>query len=120
MGSEAGIATGSSDGEIVRGPGALGGEATPNSKGYLIRDGQTSAIRGHRLYQLKPADTILKITGGGAGVGSPADRNPRSVQWDVVEGYVSVEKAREVYKVALDPATLRILEEETKSLRSTG
>jgi len=118
MGGEAGIATGSSDGEIVRGPGALGGEPTPNSRASLIRDGEKSTIRGHRLYQLKPADVILKVTGGGAGVGRPADRDPQAVQWDVIEGYVSLEKAREVYKVALDPVTLELREEETKALRS--
>jgi len=115
---EAGIATGSSDGEIVRGPGALGGEPTPNSRASLIRDGEKSTIRGHRLYQLKPADVILKVTGGGAGVGRPADRDPQAVQWDVIEGYISLAKAREVYKVALDPVTLELREEETKALRS--
>ena len=118
MGGDAGVATGSSDGEIVRGPGALGGEPTLNSKAFLLREGVQSAIRGHRLYQLKPGDTIVKHTGGGAGVGNPAERNPDDVRWDVLNEYVTLEKARETYKVAIDPVTCQINKEETRRLRS--
>lgn len=118
MGGDAGVATGSSDGEIVRGPGALGGEPTLNSKAFLLRDGEQSVIRGHRLYQLKPGDTIVKHTGGGAGVGNPAERNPDDVRWDVLNEYVTVEKARETYKVAIDPGTNQVNVEETRRLRS--
>ena len=117
-GGEAGIATGRSDGEVVRGPGALGGEPTRNNRGYLIREGEESIVQGHRLYQLKPGDIIRKITGGGAAVGNPAERDPEAVLWDVVNQYVSVEKARELYKVAIDPVALTLLEEETRRLRS--
>ena len=70
------------------------------------------------MYQLKPGDVLLKLTGGGAGVGDPAERDPQAVRWDVFNGLVSVAKAREVYKVALDPVALGILEEETKQLRT--
>ena len=118
VGGDAGVATGSSDGEIVRGPGALGGEPTLNSKAYLLRDGEKSIIRGHRLYQLKPGDVIVKHTGGGAGVGNPTERDPREVRWDVLNEYVTVEKARETYKVAIDPVTLQINEDQTRKLRA--
>ena len=118
VGGDAGVATGSSDGEIVRGPGALGGEPTLNSKAYLLRDGEKSIIRGHRLYQLKPGDVIVKHTGGGAGVGNPTERDPREVRWDVLNEYVTVEKARETYKVAIDPVTLQIDEDQTRKLRA--
>ena len=118
VGGDAGVATGSSDGEIVRGPGALGGEPTLNSKAYLLRDGEKSVIRGHRLYQLKPGDVIVKHTGGGAGVGNPTERDPREVRWDVLNEYVTVEKARETYKVAIDPVTLQINEDQTRKLRA--
>ena len=117
-GGDAGIATGSSDGGVVRAPGALGGEAARNNRGFLIRDGKESSIQGHRLYQLKPKDTLLKVSGGGAGVGNPAQRVPQDVLWDVKNEYVSVEKAREIYRVAIDPVTLQILDEETSGLRS--
>jgi N-methylhydantoinase B len=73
VGGDAGIATGSSDGEIVHAPGALGGEPTPNSRSYLIRDGKQEKIRGHRLYE-QAARYYLKSAGGGAGVGSRGAR----------------------------------------------
>jgi N-methylhydantoinase B len=117
QGGEAGIATGSSDGELVNGPGALGGEPTRNNRGLLIRDGEQSVVRGHRLYQLKTGDRIRKLTGGGAAVGNPAERDPEAVLWDVLNEYVSVEKARSVYKVAVDRAARKILWDETRTLR---
>jgi len=120
MGGDAGIATGSSDGEVVRAPGALGGEPTPNSRSFLTRDGKTERIQGHRLYQLKPGDIILKISGGGAGVGNPAERDPELVRMDVVKEFISIEKARETYKVVIDPVTLEIDKEKTRLRRAQG
>jgi len=120
VGGDAGIATGSSDGEVVRAPGALGGEPTPNSRSFLTRDGKTEKIHGHRLYQLKPGDIILKISGGGAGVGNPAERDPELVRMDVVKEFISIEKARETYKVVIDPVTLEIDQEKTNLLRAQG
>ncbi len=117
VGGEAGIATGSSDGERVRAPGALGGEPTPNSRAVLVRDGETSPIRGHRLYQLKPGDIIRKVTGGGAGVGEPAEREPEKLRCDVRNGFISQERAREAYRVVLDPRTFGVDEAATRALR---
>lgn len=118
VGGDAGIATGSSDGEIVHAPGALGGEPTPNSRSVLIRGGEESRIRGHRLYELKPGDIIRKVSGGGAGVGDPAEREPEKVQWDAIKGFISVEKARDAYKVVLDPVTFAIDAKKTAALRT--
>jgi len=56
--------------------------------------------------------------GGGAGVGNPTERDPREVRWDVLNEYVTVEKARETYKVAIDPVTLQIDEDQTRKLRA--
>ena len=119
LGGEAGIATGSSDGELVNGPGALGGEPTRNNRGFLIREGEQSIVRGHRLYQLKTGDRIRKLTGGGAAVGRAVERDPEAVLRDVIDEYVSVEKARDVYKVAIDKTGRRILWDETRKLRAS-
>lgn len=118
IGGDAGIATGSSDGEVVRAPGALGGEPTPNSRAFYTREGETQQMRGHRLYQLKPGDVILKMSGGGAGVGVPTERDPEKVRWDVLNEFISIEKARDVYRVAIDPVSLAVDEEKTTALRS--
>jgi N-methylhydantoinase B len=39
------------------------------------------------------------------------------VEADVVNGYVSIEKAREDYGVVIDPATLRVDVAETEKIR---
>ncbi|MBI1994692.1 MAG: hydantoinase B/oxoprolinase family protein, partial [Deltaproteobacteria bacterium] len=81
---------------------------------------KTERIKGHRLYQLKPGDIVLKVTGGGAGVGNPAERDPELVRMDVVKEMLSVEKARESYKVVIDPVTLEVDKEKTAQLRAQG
>jgi N-methylhydantoinase B len=86
----------------------------------LTRDGKTERIQGHRLYQLKLGDIILKISGGGAGVGNPAERDPELVRMDAVKEFISIEKARETYKVVIDPVTLEIDKEKTRLLRAQG
>ena len=101
----------------MRAPGALGGEPTLNSRSFLIRDGTQEKIRGHRLYDLKPGDLIRKISGGGAGVERPEERDPEKVRVDVLNEFVSIDKARETYKVVLDPKTLQVDQEKTARLR---
>jgi len=118
VGGDAGMATGSSDGEVVRAPGALGGEPTPNSRACLLRNGESSEIRAHRLYEIKPRDVIRKVSGGGAGVGNPAERDPEKVRWDIVNEFISIEKARDTYKVVVDPVSLTVDAEKTRALRS--
>jgi N-methylhydantoinase B len=41
-------------------------------------------------------------TCGGGGYGPARERDPELVRQDVIEGKVSVERAREVYGVAID------------------
>ena len=43
-------------------------------------------------------------TCGGGGYGPPEERDPERVLRDVLEGKVSPERAREVYRVAIDRA----------------
>ena len=38
---------------------------------------------------------------GGGGVGDPRERDPQAVLRDVVDGYVSLEAARDVYGVTI-------------------
>jgi N-methylhydantoinase B/oxoprolinase/acetone carboxylase alpha subunit len=71
----------------------------------------------HLDVRLKAGDHLLTLTGGGAGVGRPEDRDPEAVLEDVVNELVSVEMAREVYKVAIDPRTLAIDLSATEKLR---
>ncbi|MFC1968328.1 hydantoinase B/oxoprolinase family protein [Chloroflexota bacterium] len=54
---------------------------------------------------------------GGGGYGDPLDRDPTLVQKDVLEGYVSLEKAKSDYKVLLSPDSLDLDLKATEELR---
>ena len=116
-GSDAGMATGSSDGETVSAPGALGGQPTPFSSTWIKRGEEMIFARCHRMHQLKTGDIVVKYSSGGAGVGNPAERDPEKVKEDVINELISLKAAEEVYKVAIDPTTMEIDRERTRSLR---
>ncbi|MCL5957874.1 MAG: hydantoinase B/oxoprolinase family protein [Chloroflexi bacterium] len=50
---------------------------------------------------------------GGGGYGDPIDRDPALVAKDVVNGYVSLKAAREIYGVIVDPQSGEVKEAET-------
>jgi N-methylhydantoinase B len=73
----------------------------------------------HRLHKLYQGDHIIKDTSGGGGVGRPEERDPQAVWIDVfVNELVTLETARNVYKVATDPVTRQVNEGETAKLRA--
>jgi N-methylhydantoinase B len=63
------------------------------------------------------------LTNGGGGWGEVLDRDPARVLSDVRNGYVSIARARDIYKVVIvgepetDPEGLRIDETATQSIR---
>jgi len=67
---------------------------------------------------LQPGDRVIAIGGGGGGYGDPLARDPEAVKKDIINGYVSVKKAREDYGVVIDPETYRIDFEATRILRT--
>ena len=67
--------------------------------------------------KLQPCDHLLTMSGGGAGVGKPEERDPDSVRTDVRNELVSVEMAKEVYKVVINHGTFEVDEAATRKLR---
>ena len=72
---------------------------------------------------VEPGQRIVSLSAGGGGYGDPRLRDPQAVLGDVVEGYISADRAHAVYGVALggDPAkveTLCIDEAATAALRA--
>ena len=61
--------------------------------------------------------TIVNLTGGGGGWGSPLQRDATKVAADVQQGFVSLEAARRDYGVVVDPATFEVDESATAELR---
>jgi N-methylhydantoinase B len=67
----------------------------------------------------RSGDVIEFHSAGGGGYGNPLERDPQAVEEDVLNGYVSIEKAREDYGVVIDPATLKVDLEETNKVRGS-
>lgn len=71
------------------------------------------------LTQLKSGDIITMDAAGGGGYGDPVERDAEMVMKDVLNGYVSLEGAREDYGVAIDPETMKVDIDETERLRGS-
>jgi N-methylhydantoinase B len=70
-------------------------------------------------------DMFVLASCGGGGFGDPVNRDPQKVATDVKWGFVSLEKARRLYGVVLDPPTYAVnvvqtLEERNRIRRSRG
>jgi N-methylhydantoinase B len=52
---------------------------------------------------LEPGERVVSLSGGGGGYGDPHERDPALVLEDVLEGWVSRERAEELYGVVLRP-----------------
>jgi len=68
--------------------------------------------------QVKKGTVLTTYTGGGGGFEKPFERNPENVLNDVINKYVSIEKARDHYGVVIDE-DLKINKEGTFKLRNT-
>jgi N-methylhydantoinase B len=95
--------------------GLFGGK--PGAKAQFLVNGVSGNPFG--LTQLKPGDVVTIDAAGGGGCGNPLEREPERVERDVIEGYVSLEKAREDYGVIIHPKTLTLDEEGTRKLRES-
>jgi N-methylhydantoinase B len=93
--------------------GLFGGQH--GAKAQFLVSGQPGNPFG--LTRMKPGDVIVMDAAGGGGFGDPLDRDPEMVQEDVIQGYVSLEKAKEDYGVIIDPATLKANLVATAELR---
>ncbi|MEE8434177.1 MAG: hydantoinase B/oxoprolinase family protein, partial [bacterium] len=116
-GGDAGIATGSSDGEATQGEGQLGGGPTPYSRTYILRGDERIRLKSHRMGELQGGDRLYKLSGGGAGVGDPREREPEKVLDDVLDEITSLDEARNSYGVVIDPKTMEIDVRQTEDLR---
>jgi N-methylhydantoinase B len=91
--------------------------AGPGSGARFLVNGQNGDPSGLTL--CLPGDVIQFDSAGGGGYGDPLQRDPQAVEVDVINGYVSIEKAREDYGVVLDPATLKVDPVETDKIRGS-
>jgi N-methylhydantoinase B len=69
---------------------------------------------------LHPGEVFSLETPGGGGLGNPLERDPSRVLNDVRNGYVTVQRAREVYRVSIEPVDgdFVLNEPQTRELRA--
>lgn len=95
--------------------GVFGGK--PGAKSVFTVNGVPADPSGLTL--VKPGDVVVFHNPGGGGYGNPLERDMEMVEQDVINGYVSLEKAREDYGVVIDPKTLKLDPEATQKLRKS-
>ena len=83
---------------------------------YMDADGEHK-LAAIETRELKAGDVLRIARSGGAGCGSPLERDAEAVWRDVQDGYVSLAAARERYGVVLDPVSLEIDQAATAALR---
>ena len=94
----------------------------PGERAHYILNPDSDAVElGSKVtVQLNENDVVSYRTCGGGGYGPPEERDPANVLRDVKDGRVSVERAREEYRVAIDTQTWTVDSETTANLRSTS
>ena len=93
-----------SDGTLNAAQGVRGGHpAAPARQFIRQRSGRLIAAPALGDLELADGESIVGISCGGGGYGSPLERDPERVRKDVKEGYVTPERARKVYGVEFDP-----------------
>jgi len=69
-------------------------------------------------YRFAPGERFLFESTGGGGWGNPLEREVAKVLDDVLDEYLSIETACEVYGVVIDPKTLKLDDAATQALRA--
>ena len=108
----------SSDRAKVAPWGLFDGLPASRSRSAVVEpDGNTAPLPSKVTTTVESGRVIVTETPGGGGWGDPRTRDPEAVRSDVVEGLVSIERAREVYGVVLKPGSVDVDLEATTRLR---
>ena len=94
------------------GPGKLSRYAMGDAKG------KEQTLGSKTTFTVPHGSYVTMQTCGGGGYGPASERDPELVLKDVLEGKVSLERAREVYQVAIDLSARKVDEAKTAELRS--
>jgi len=90
------------DGTVNPALGVRGGHPGGPSRHYRRdREGTLHELPAQGIIELHDGETIVSITAGGGGYGDPRERPVERVAHDVVERWIGVERARDVYGVVV-------------------
>lgn len=97
-----------------------GGTASPSDGWKIGVDGIRVDLPMAAAIEIAPGEKVLSRTGGGGGYGDPFTREPTAVRDDVMEGWISRERAEHVYGVVLvsTEGGLEVDEDRTASVRA--
>ena len=98
--------------------GIAGGKSAPvGSIRQNKPDGRILDIDVNQFVDVEKGDILEMRTTGGGGFGDPLRRPLEKVREDVINEYLSVEKAKEDYGVVIDPVTLEVDYKKTAEIR---
>ena len=95
-----------------------GKDAAPMGAVFVDAQGAESSAVSLDKQVVRPGEKVIVRAGGGGGVGDPRNRSADRVRQDVVEGAVSLERAKVDYGVVIDPKTFVIDEAATQAARA--
>jgi len=103
--------------------GLAGGMEGSTADHYLIDVGSGKVVKRLNNFGESTCQADQRweaVAAGGGGFGNPQERDPLAVRDDVRDGFVSIEAARDIYKVAIDTDNelYSVNEEKTKELRT--
>jgi len=90
---------------------------TPNYAVVYKENEEPRTYRKVAALKMERGDMVSLRTGGGGGWGDPMKREPKRVLSDVVNEYVTLKQALEVYGVAIDEKTLKVDRGRTERIR---
>jgi len=98
--------------------GLKGGKAggTVGSR-ILTAAGEEIALPSKTTREVAPGSRIILQTAGAGGYGDPYSRDPQRVRQDVIEGFISIERAKEAYGVVLNAETYKVDAAATRTER---
>ena len=102
----------------IRPWGLMGGRPGGPSDDWLVPQGEERKPLPSKITtQVKPGTRVVLKTAGGGGFGDSFERHPQDVRRDVMEGLISLARAKSEYGVVIHQESGEVDEEATHSLR---
>lgn len=101
--------------------GIFGGkDGTPGGLTKFMSDGEVINLQAKLSdEEFGEGDVLRILTPCGGGYGDPLERDPKMVLSDVLDDFTDIDDAKASYGVVINPDTMEVDEEATKSLRES-